>query len=455
MGALAQEIAGALRESMNILRVEIQVRENVAETRASFLTMEFLRTKPDEFHGGPDPKKADEWLEQTVKTFEMLHIDDGELRVTLASYYLKAFSSLSRFAPKLVATEERRCFEFEQRLRTKILFKVAGNMIQEYDRLVEAAAHVEITVEAKEERLRNLRSRGHGLQGDYRPNKKSKSVFLSQPQQQQCRSIVPLPSTGSGRSAPSEVSYFKCGQPGHKAFTCPQKGEGQQMLPPPTPNRSQSQSQSQRLEVVQLASPLRVDSPVGGTVDLDRGCHDYEIEVVGHRLPSAFVLLDMSSFDVILGMDWLSLYRAVIDCFRQRVTVCTSGGDCFYFLGDRVYRVLSPVFDPRSRNELTDFLATLLDGESVGTRVELPRVVCEYLEVFPDDLTSLPPHLEIKFTIDLVPGTAPISMALWVNQEGGATLFSLSAQPVLISKVIEAQQGDQEVELIRDRITNG
>ncbi|XP_028094363.1 uncharacterized protein LOC114294425 [Camellia sinensis] len=165
------------------------------------------------------------------------------------------------------------------------------------------------------------------------------------------------------------------------------------------------------LEVAQLASPLRVESPVGGTVDLDWGCRDCEIEVARRRLSFAFVLLDMSSFDVILGMDWLSSYRAVIDCFRQRVSVCTSGGDCFYFLGDRVDRALSPVFDPRSKSELSSLLATLLNSESVGTRVELPRVVCEYPKVFPEDLISLPPHQEIEFTIDLVPGTTPISMA--------------------------------------------
>ncbi|XP_028085594.1 uncharacterized protein LOC114286618 [Camellia sinensis] len=196
-------MAGALRGSMNLLRVENQARENIIETRAAFLTREFLRTKPDEFHKGSEPKKSDEWLKQTIKTFEMLHIDDSELRVTLASYYLKgdagqwwkyakgrvgptweafitafqdkylppttrerlgqefqnlkqlnlstaefevAFTSLSQFAPELVATEERRCIEFEKRLRTKILFKVAGNMIQNYDRLVEVAAHVEIIV---------------------------------------------------------------------------------------------------------------------------------------------------------------------------------------------------------------------------------------------------------------------------------------------------------------------
>ncbi|XP_028070168.1 uncharacterized protein LOC114272647 [Camellia sinensis] len=274
MGALALEMVGALRESMNILRAETQARENVAETRASFLTREFLRAKPDEFHGGLDPKKADEWLEQTVKAFDMLHIDDDELRVTLASYYLKgdagqwwkerlrqkfkdllqlnmsmaeyeaAFSSLSQFAPELVATEEHHCFEFEQRLRTKILFKVSKNMIREYDRLVEAAAHVEIIVEAEKARLRNSRSRGQGSQGDFRFNKKSRSTFISQSQLQQSRFFFPFPSVGSGKSASNGFSCFKCGQLGHQAFACPQKGEGQQMLPPPPPNRSQNQSQS-------------------------------------------------------------------------------------------------------------------------------------------------------------------------------------------------------------------
>ncbi|KAL7218843.1 hypothetical protein ACSBR2_012005 [Camellia fascicularis] len=121
----------------------------------------------------------------------------------------------------------------------------------------------------------------------------------------------------------------------------------------------------------------------------------------------------MTSFDVILGMDWLSSYRVVIDCYCQRVTVCTLSGDCFYFLGDRVDRVLSPVYDLRGRSELSYLLTSLLSSECDKGRVELPRVVCEYPDVFPEDLTSLPPHREIEFSIDLVPGTTPISMALY------------------------------------------
>jgi hypothetical protein len=37
------------------------------------------------------------------------------------------------------------------------------------------------------------------------------------------------------------------------------------------------------------------------------------------------------------------------------------------------------------------------------------RVVCEYLDVFPDELLGMPPERDIEFLIDLLPGTAPIA----------------------------------------------
>ena len=81
MGALARELAGAL----GILRAGNQA----AEAGPSFLKREFFLSNPDEFVGDPkEPLKADEWLEQMSKTFEMLAIEDGALKVTLASFQL-------------------------------------------------------------------------------------------------------------------------------------------------------------------------------------------------------------------------------------------------------------------------------------------------------------------------------------------------------------------------------
>ena len=43
--------------------------------------------------------------------------------------YEAAFTSLSRYAPELVASEERRCIEFEKRLRRGLKMRVGGSMI--------------------------------------------------------------------------------------------------------------------------------------------------------------------------------------------------------------------------------------------------------------------------------------------------------------------------------------
>ncbi|XP_059631171.1 subtilisin-like protease SBT5.4 [Cornus florida] len=101
-------------------------------------------------------------------------------------------------------------------------------------------------------------------------------------------------------------------------------------------------------------------------------------------------------FDVILGMDWLSSFWAVIDCFKGRVFVCTSEEDCFCFVGDWSDSLISSFYGIRDDDEFCgDFY---------------PAVACDFLDVFPEDSTELPPHREVEFAIDLMPGTSPISM---------------------------------------------
>ncbi|MCI79486.1 cellular nucleic acid-binding protein, partial [Trifolium medium] len=43
--------------------------------------------------------------------------------------------------------------------------------------------------------------------------------------------------------------------------------------------------------------------------------------------------------------------------------------------------------------------------------VDALPIVCEFADVFPDDILHLPPEREVEFSIDVVPGTSPISMA--------------------------------------------
>ncbi|MCI36413.1 retrotransposon protein, partial [Trifolium medium] len=54
------------------------------------------------------------------------------------------------------------------------------------------------------------------------------------------------------------------------------------------------------------------------------------------------------------------------------------------------------------------FASLKLEGE---VKVEELPIVCEFPDVFLEDIFDLPPEREVEFTIDLIPGTSPISMA--------------------------------------------
>ena len=58
-------------------------------------------------------------------------------------------------------------------------------------------------------------------------------------------------------------------------------------------------------------------------------------------------------------------------------------------------------------------LASLTLEDEVRQDLGLPRVVCDYEDVFPDELLGLPPHRDVDFIIELHPGTSPISMRRW------------------------------------------
>ena len=89
------------------------------------------------------------------------------------------------------------------------------------------------------------------------------------------------------------------------------------------------------LEVENLEEPLHVNSSIGTRVSIDKICQDCELEISGIPLTVDLRVMDMSKFDVILSMDWLTANRVVIDCDRRRVMAYTLDGICVMFQGDK------------------------------------------------------------------------------------------------------------------------
>ena len=56
-------------------------------------------------------------------------------------------------------------------------------------------------------------------------------------------------------------------------------------------------------------------------------------------------------------------------------------------------------------------MAFVIDAKKKKKKVQNIPVVCDYPEVFPEDLPGLPPDRQVEFRIDLLPGTKPIAKA--------------------------------------------
>jgi hypothetical protein len=114
-------------------------------------------------------------------------------------------------------------------------------------------------------------------------------------------------------------------------------------------------------------------------------------KIVGREFRANFVVLDSKGIDIILGMGWLSKVDAVIQCAKRSVLLTSPEGELFGFIATL------PTVAHCAVNQLK------------ADSIEDIRVICEYSDVFPDDLPGMPPELDIEFIKDLLPSTASIA----------------------------------------------
>ena len=137
------------------------------------------------------------------------------------------------------------------------------------------------------------------------------------------------------------------------------------------------------LEDETLDEPLHVSSPLGTKARIDRICRGCEFEISRILLTVDLRFMDMSEFEVILGMDWLTA-SVLIDYDRMRVTAYTPDGTSVVFQGNRNDVSPHTVYDSRWHGQLTGWLTSLTLEDEVRQDMSLPRVVCEYKDVFLD-----------------------------------------------------------------------
>ncbi|XP_071738870.1 uncharacterized protein [Rutidosis leptorrhynchoides] len=123
--------------------------------------------------------------------------------------------------------------------------------------------------------------------------------------------------------------------------------------------------------------------------------------------------VELGSFDVIIGMDWLSKNHANIACTEKFIRIPLANGETLVVQGEKSGTKLNIISCMKARKYLRKgcqaILAHVKAMESEKKRLEDVPVVKDFPRVFPKDLPGLPPHRQVEFQIDLISGAAPVA----------------------------------------------
>jgi hypothetical protein len=137
-----------------------------------------------------------------------------------------------------------------------------------------------------------------------------------------------------------------------------------------------------------------VSSP-GGDMPTRQLCPKVNIKIKGVDFIANLIVLESKGIDVILGMDWLSKHKVLIDYTRKSIMLTTPDGKELDFVAELV--VTAKVVANRAKVNQLD--------ASQGSEVPVDS---EFPDVFHEELPSMPPDRDIEFVIELMSSTAPI-----------------------------------------------
>ncbi|KAG8502445.1 hypothetical protein CXB51_000382 [Gossypium anomalum] len=126
-------------------------------------------------------------------------------------------------------------------------------------------------------------------------------------------------------------------------------------------------------------------------------------------------VLPFDEFDIILGMDWLTVHDAIVNCKRKVIDLRCKNDEIIRIESSDLNRLLAVASVMKARNYVKKgceaYLAYVLDSKVDNKKIESVPVVCEFSDVFLEELPGLPQIWEVEFGIELVPGTTPILIA--------------------------------------------
>ncbi|GKC33785.1 putative reverse transcriptase domain-containing protein [Tanacetum coccineum] len=153
------------------------------------------------------------------------------------------------------------------------------------------------------------------------------------------------------------------------------------------------------------------DGRVASTNTVFNGC---TLNLVNHIFEIDLMPIELGTFDVIIGMDWVVKHDAII-VFGEKVVRIPYGNKTLRVEGDKGVSRLKVISCIKARKYIERdchlFLAHVTEKKSKEKRLEDVPIIHDFLEVFSEELPGLPPPRQVEFEIDLMPVDAPVARA--------------------------------------------
>nr|GEV98492.1 hypothetical protein [Tanacetum cinerariifolium] len=168
------------------------------------------------------------------------------------------------------------------------------------------------------------------------------------------------------------------------------------------------------------ANPDNVVAADGRIIGLNTILQDCTLNFLNHPFNIDLLPVEPGSFDVIVGMDWLSKYDAVI-AYAEKLVCIPFGNKILTTRGERSNKRNESRLNIISCSKAQEYMlkgchvflanitSTKDEDKSKRKQLEDVPVVREFLKVFLEDLPGIPPTRKVEFRIDLVPGAALVA----------------------------------------------
>eukprot|EP00253_Pinus_taeda_P017334 PITA_17334 len=196
------------------------------------------------------------------------------------------------------------------------------------------------------------------------------------------------------------------------------------------------------LQSVKFKNPWLVQLATGAKRRVTAKINDCPFIIADQPVTADLNTLPLGSYDILIGMDWLEKHWSLVDCKTKVIYYRDKQGNRKEMQGIKQPVQVRPITANqlikciRKRCQVYAIQVGYANSKDKSISLNSIPVIQEFTDVFPEEIPGLPPRRNIDFTIELIPGAAPVSRAPYKMSTPELTELKMQLQELLDKEYI-------------------